>query len=52
MTRILMAADVPSWPAIETTFLHMRDVIGHKVVPQAVTFVHRAPQVSRGGIYC
>ena len=47
-----MAADVPPWPAIETTFLNMRDVIGHKVVTHAITFVYRAPQLSRRGIYC
>src|ERR1035441_9869483 len=52
MARVLMAAAVPPWPAIETAFVNMRDVIGDKVVTQAIAFVHRARQLSRRGIYC
>src|SRR5579863_127192 len=51
MARILMRSDVPPWPAIESAFLHMRDVVGDKVIAQRVAFVHRAPQLASLRIY-
>src|SRR6266852_8272948 len=42
--RILMTAHVPPGPAIESAFLHMRDVVRNKIVAQRVALVHRTPQ--------
>jgi hypothetical protein len=50
--RILMAADVPPGPAIETAVLDMGDVVRHKIVSQSVTFVYRALQLPCLGIDC
>src|SRR6266436_9717206 len=50
MPRILMPTHVPPWPPVESALLHMGDVVGHQVVAEAVTLIHRAPQVSPIGI--
>src|SRR5215472_12896531 len=51
MSRILMAADVPPGPAIETALLDMSDVVRNEIVSQAVPFVHRAPQLPCFRVY-
>ena len=43
-------AHVVPRPPVEPAFLNMRDVVGHKVVAQHVTFVCRAPQLARDRI--
>src|ERR1700689_1078266 len=50
MPRILMVAHVIPRPAVKSAFLDMGDVVGHKIVPQTVTLVHRAPQNARLGL--
>src|SRR5580700_4483146 len=50
MARILMAADVPPGPAVKAALLDVRDVVGDKVVTQAVAFVDRAPELSGFGL--
>jgi hypothetical protein len=40
---ILMAPDVPPRPAVETAWLHMRDVVGHQIVAEGIAFIHRTP---------
>src|ERR1700720_2072901 len=50
VTRILMTADVPPRPAVETSVLDMGDVVGDEVVSQAVAFVDGAPQFVGFGI--
>src|SRR5216684_2938752 len=47
MARILVTADVPPGPAIKSASFDMGDVVGRKIVSQAVTFVDRAPQLTR-----
>jgi len=42
---ILVAADIPPGPAIESALLHVSDVVGHKIVSQAIAFVDRAPEL-------
>ena len=46
MTRILIAADIEPWPAIEGAFAHSGHKIGHKVVAEAVALVDRAPELT------
>ena len=46
MTRILIAADIEPWPAIEGAFAHSGHKIGHKVVAEAVALVDRAPELA------
>src|ERR1700736_1701469 len=50
MARILMATDVPPWPAVKAAFLDVRDVVGDEVVTQAVAFVDGAPELSGFGL--
>src|ERR1700691_5124013 len=52
MPRILMAAHIPPRPAVESAFLHVSDVVGDKVISQAVAFVHRTPQLASLRIDC
>src|SRR5580658_9324626 len=47
MPWVLMPADVPPRPAVESTFLHVGDVVGNQVVAERVTLIHRAPQLTR-----
>src|SRR5271170_4484251 len=49
--RILMRADVPPRPAVESAFLHVRDVVGDEVVAEGIALIHRAPQLSRTRIH-
>src|ERR1700720_2415083 len=51
MPRILVSPYVPPRPAIESTFLHMRDVIGGKVIAESVALIHREPQLAGLRIY-
>src|ERR1700733_15958188 len=50
MPRILMAAHIPPGPAVESAFLHMRDVVGNQVVAQTIALIYRAPQLAGLGI--
>src|SRR5580704_13956112 len=50
VTRILVPADIPPWPAIEPAVLHVRDVVGNEIIAKRVTFIDRAPELARLGI--
>ena len=50
MPRILVRPQIPPRPSIKPAFLHMRDVVGHKVIAQRVALIHRAPQLPGLGI--
>src|SRR6516225_6690597 len=47
---ILVRTDVPPRPAIETALFDVCDVVRHQVIPQAVSFIHRAPQLEGDGM--
>src|ERR1700693_5023160 len=51
MSRVLVSPHVPPRPAIESTFLHMSDVIGDKVIAESIALIHRAPQLAGLRIY-
>src|SRR6266481_7855211 len=46
VARILVAADVPPRPAIETSVLNMSNVVGDKIVSQAVALVDGTPELA------
>src|ERR1700686_1141594 len=48
--RILVAADIEPWPAVECAFVHAGDVIRHEIVAQTVAFVGGAIYVAAGGM--
>src|SRR5215469_461737 len=50
MTGILMPADVPPGPPVETARIDMSDVIRNEIVAQTVAFIDRAPKLPRFGI--
>src|SRR5882724_10255174 len=52
MARVLMTADVPPRPAIESALLHMSDVVGNQVIAERIALIHRAPQLIGLGIHC
>src|SRR3984885_2202855 len=47
--RVLMCADVPPGPAVESAFLHVRDVVGDEFIAERIAFVHRTPQLASLG---
>src|SRR5581483_7344208 len=46
--RILVAADIKPWPAVERALLHAGDVVRNEIVAKAVTLVGRAIDVAGG----
>ena len=46
MTRILIASHVEPGPAVESSLLHVRDVVRHQVVAQPVALVHGGPKLA------
>src|SRR6476620_3862950 len=44
--RILVCAHIPPRPAIESTFLNVRDVIRDEVIAESIPLIHRAPQLA------
>src|ERR1700730_10864989 len=44
VTGVLVPAHVPPGPAVKAALTDRRDVIGHKVVAEAVAFIDGAPQ--------
>src|ERR1700722_5232398 len=48
--RVLMRADIPPGPAVESAFLHVGDVVGDQVVAESVALVDRTPELAGLGI--
>ena len=46
MLRIIVAAHVVPWPAIEAAIFKVGNVIGHQVIAERIAFIHRAPQLA------
>src|ERR1700721_2465817 len=44
--RILIAAHIPPGPAVESTVLHMGDVIRNQIVASPIALVHRTPELA------
>src|SRR6267154_3583187 len=46
-SRILIRSRIIPGPAIEATFLNVRNVVGHKVVAKGIALIHCDPKLTR-----
>src|SRR5581483_2177006 len=50
ISGIFVRADIRVGPAIKRALLNVSEIVGHKVISQGVSLLHRGPESIRAGI--